>query len=291
MKHLSRPEGLCALLALTFAAAPSFAQADLTGNWTPRFHEDAPERGAGPMLGDYLGIPINDAARLRALSWDASRLTMPEQQCRVHISPYIYRGPLEVRIWQEKDPESQQLIAIHNYISTYEQNRTIWMDGRAHPPDYAMHTWMGFSTGKWDGEILTVDTDHIKTGWFRRNGLAESDHATLREHFIRHGDWMTQVTIVSDPAYLTEPLIKSQDFALDEHYNGNWLWPCESVEEVVGRSSDKVPNYLPGTNTGVEDFVKTYPTVPAQAAMGGAETMYPEYRNKIKAMANANNGK
>jgi hypothetical protein len=280
-----------AVLVLTLGSVPAFAQLDLSGNWTPRFHEDAVERGAGPMLGDYLGIPINDAARLRALSWDASRLTMPEQQCRVHISPYIYRGPLELRIWQEKDPESQQVIAIRNYISTYEQNRTIWMDGRAHPPDYALHTWMGFSTGKWEGDVLTVDTDHIKTGWFRRNGLAESDQATLREHFIRHGDWMTHVTIVSDPAYLTEPLIKSQDFGLDEHYNGNWLWPCESVEEVVGRPSDKVPNYLPGANNNVEDFIKTYPMVPLEAAMGGADTMYPEYRQKIKAKANATSSK
>ena len=34
-------------------------------------HEDAPERSDGPEIGDYTGLPINDAARMRADSWDA----------------------------------------------------------------------------------------------------------------------------------------------------------------------------------------------------------------------------
>ena len=96
-------------------------------------------------------LPITDAARLWAESWDASRLTLPEHQCRVHTVAYIYRGPLNLRIWEEKDPKTQDVIAIKHYISTYEQTRTIWMDGRPHPPAYAPHTWMGFSTGTLGG--------------------------------------------------------------------------------------------------------------------------------------------
>jgi hypothetical protein len=268
-----------------FATAPVFGQIDLSGNWGAMFTEDQPERIPGPELGDYLGLPVNDANRLRADSWSPSRLTMPEQQCRVHVSPYIYRGPTNLRIWEEKDPETQATIAIHNYSQTYEQNRTIWLDGRPHPPEYALHTWMGFSTGKWEGDVLTVYTTHIKTGWVRRNGLVESDRATLTEHFIRHGDILTHVSIVSDPAYLTEPLIKSQDFRLNLFYNGNWLYPCESVEEVVGRPEDAVPNFLPGENPFLKEYVTNHPMVPEVATRGGAETMYPEYRQKLKAMA------
>src|SRR5579862_7658658 len=200
------------LLVAVFPCTPLFSQILLDGEWSPRFDEDQPERLPGPELGDYLGLPINDAARQRAQSWDASRLTLPEEQCRVHVSPYIYRGPLDFRIWQEKDPETQQVIAIKNYISTWSQTRTIWMDGRPHPPEYAPHTWMGFSTGKWEGDILTVTTTHLKTGWVRRNGLVMSDHATMTEHFIRHADYLTHVMILLDPAYLTEPVVKSEDF-------------------------------------------------------------------------------
>jgi hypothetical protein len=275
------------LLAALVLVKPAPAQVDLSGNWAARFHEDQPERIPGPELGDYLGLPINDDARRRADSWSGSRLTMPEQQCRVHVVPYIYRGPLELRIWTEKDPESQSLVAIRNYISTYEQNRSIWMDGRPRPPAYAMHTWMGFSTGKWEGEILTVLTDHIKTGWIRRNGLVESDRAVENEHFIRHGDYLTHVSIVNDPIYLTEPLIKTQDFVLDNEYVGNWLYPCESVEEVVGRAPDAVPNILPGKNNDIKEYSERHPMVPPEAARGGAETMYPEYRQKLKTMQKA----
>src|SRR5579864_6704 len=90
------------LLVIALLGSPTFGQAILAGEWTPLRHEDEQERGPGPDLGDYLGLPINDAARLRADSWNASRLTLQEHQCRVHISTYIYRGPLHLRIWEEK---------------------------------------------------------------------------------------------------------------------------------------------------------------------------------------------
>src|SRR6202167_935412 len=164
-------------LSAIFISAPLFAQVDLSGNWGAMFTEGQPERIPGPELGDYLGLPITDANRLRAHSWSGSRLTMPEQQCRVHVSPYIFRGPTNLRIWEEKDPETQNLLAIHVYSQTYEQNLVIWMDGRPHPPEYALHTWMGFSTGKWEGDVLTVYTTHIKTGWVRRTGFVKEHNA------------------------------------------------------------------------------------------------------------------
>jgi cyclase len=284
-----------ALLAGLIVAAPLGAQfagsavatpgLDLAGNWAPVMHEDQPERGAGPALVDYLGIPINDGARAWALAWDASRLALPEHQCQVHVAPYIYRGPLNLRIWEEKDPQSQRVIAIKQYISTYEQTRTIWMDGRPHPPAEAPHTWMGFSTGKWEGDILTVYTTHIKQGWLRRNGLPESDQATLVEHFIRHGDRMTHTSIVSDPVYLTEPLIKTQDFRLQVQAGQNWLYPCDYVVEIAGHPEGYVPHYLPGENKFVREFADHF-KLPPGAVLGGAETMYPEFRAKMTADPN-----
>jgi hypothetical protein len=273
-----------AVVSMALAPSAAFAQADLSGSWGPRFSEDQPERIPGPELGDYLGLPITDGARQWALSWDPSRLTLPEHQCQVHVAPYIYRGPLQLRIWEERDPDSQQLIAIKNYISTYEQTRTIWMDGRPHPPEWAAHTWAGFSTGKFEGDMLTVTTTHIKQGWVRRNGLPESDKATLSEHFVRHGNILTHISIVTDPVYLTEPLIKTQNFVLNERLQtgpGAWLWPCEYVDEVSGRPQGVVPNYLVGKNTNVKEFLDRY-HLPLDAAMGGAKTMYPEYQKELE---------
>jgi hypothetical protein len=274
----TRPPYPAFMLAAALFCVPAFAQVDLSGSWQPVPAEDSL---GNPDLVDYTGIPINDAARQWALSWDPDRLALQEHQCQVHTAAYIYGGPLRLRIWEERDPQTQNVVALRNYISTYEQNRTIWMDNRPHPPDYAAHTWMGFSTGKWEGNILTVYTTHIKQGWFRRNGVPQSDSVTLTEHFIRHGNFLTHVSVVTDPIYLAEPLVKIVEFTQAANSEGNWLWPCEYVDELPGAPRSAVPSYMPGQNPFVSEYAAKY-QIPVEAALGGPETMYPEFRNKIK---------
>ena len=76
-------------------SAPALAQADFSGNWAPLFHEDHPERLPGPELGDYLGIPLNEAGRLRADSYDADRIS--ELACGLHDRALADRpGPLRL---------------------------------------------------------------------------------------------------------------------------------------------------------------------------------------------------
>jgi cyclase len=274
------------LVAALLPAAPVFAQIDLSGEYESMFHEDQPERVPGPPLGDYLGLPISDAGRAYAEAWDASRMTLKEHQCMVHVSPYIFRGPGPVRMWEEKDPETQRVVAIKIYHGTYQQTRTIWMDGRPHPPEFALHTWMGFSTGTWEGDILTVYTTHIKQGWIRRNGLPESDRATMVEHFIKHGTSLTRMGVITDPIYLTEPLVKTENFVQNPKLQVNWIWPCEPVEEVVTREKGAVPHYLPGTNAFLKEFQDKV-HVPEIAQRGGAETMYPDFRKRLAGGATA----
>ena len=224
---------LLAVVALAAMSRPAHAQAgaDFTGVWQPRYQEDQPERIPGPELRDYLGLPISDYARQFADSWDPGRIALPEEQCRVHVSAYIYRGPTNLRIWEEKHPKTQDLVAIKHYTSTYEQTRTIWMDGRPHPGPNAPHTWMGFSTGRYDGDMLIVETTHLKQGWIRRNGIPMSDQAKLTEYYVRFGDMLTMLTILIDPVNLTEPLVKSQEFyrSARELPAGTWLWVCDPV--------------------------------------------------------------
>ncbi len=269
------------LLFLVFAS-PASAQVDFSGVWQPLYQEDVPERLAGPALRDYVGLPINDSARQFADSWDPSRITLPEEQCRVHVSPYIYRGPTQLRIWEDKDPKTQQLLAIKHYISTYEQTRTIWMDGRPHPGPNAPHTWMGFSTGRYVGDMLVVETTHLKQGWLRRNGLPMSDRATMTEYFVRFGDQMTHTFVLLDPVYLTEPLVKSQDFSRNtrELSPQTWIWVCEPVVEIAGRPPGEVPAYMPGEHPFKDEFGEQH-YLPEAAVRGGAETMYPEFQDVI----------
>src|SRR5947208_2372109 len=101
------------LVVLIGTGAPAFAQIDLTGEWRSLVHEDGPHRGAGPELGDYTGLPINAAARMRAESWDASILTLPEEQCLPQPAPYGERGAsnAQMRWWKVLDPTTEQLVA------------------------------------------------------------------------------------------------------------------------------------------------------------------------------------
>jgi hypothetical protein len=265
-------------LAVTRSAA---AQVDLNGAWGQRFHEDLPERGAGPDIGDYLGIPINDAARLRADSWDASKWTQLERQCEPHPADYGPRGPAGLRISSTIDPVSQDVVSWQTTLMWMLPRRTIYMDGRAHPSPYAQHTWQGFSTGEWEGDMLKVTTTHLKEGWVRRNGLPRSEKATLTEFFIRHGDYLTLVTVVKDPVYLTEPFVRTSNWVTDP---GLQLSPFTCTPTVeIERPRGQVPHHLPGTNPFLDEFAKRQ-AIPAAATRGGAETMYPDFLTRLRQM-------
>src|SRR5580692_8057023 len=77
-----------ALCAGVLFQSCAFGQAEVAGMWVAQYHEDQPERVPGPELSDYLGLPINDAARMRGETYNSSILTLPEFQCRPHPSDY-----------------------------------------------------------------------------------------------------------------------------------------------------------------------------------------------------------
>jgi len=255
------------------------AQVDFTGEWAPLYHEDGPERGPGPELGDYTEMPINDAARMRADSYDADRISVvQEYQCRPHGADYALRGLGQVRIWRDIDAATQRTTAFHMHFLAWDSERTIYLDNRPHPPEYALHTFQGFSTAVWEGNMLTVTTTHLKANYLRRNGLPRSDKATLTEHWTKHGDYLTITTVIEDPVFLTEPLVRSDNWYLDpgQHIG---IFGCEYAAEVP-KPEGTVPHHLPGTNQNLREFAEWY-GLPFEATRGGAETLYPEYRSKI----------
>jgi hypothetical protein len=279
MDHLPRCRTAYSLLLAALVSLPAFAQVDFTGEWAPLYHEDGPERLPGPELGDYTELPINAAARMAGDTYDADRISVvPEYQCRPHGGDYSMRGLGNLRIWREIDQTSEKLVAFQTHLLAWDSERTIWMDGRPHPPAYAPHTWQGFSTGVWEGNMLTITTTHLKTNYMRRNGIPRSDKAVFTEHWTRHGDYLTVVTVIEDPVYLTEPLVRSDNWYVDPGQNIG-IFGCEYAPEVP-RPEGTVPNHLPGQNPFLHEFANWY-GLPYEATRGGAETLYPEYQKKI----------
>jgi glyoxylase-like metal-dependent hydrolase (beta-lactamase superfamily II) len=295
--------GIAVACGLWAPAAP--AQVDVTGDWDQAgggifgFQEEFLDRGGGPDLGDYAGLPINDALRYKASLYSPSWLTVPEHQCLPHPSTYQYRSPGALSIVKEYDPVTQRLVA-YRFFGSYGLARTVWMDGRSHPPAKARHTYEGFSTGRWEGSRLAIETTHLKAGFLRRNGIAHSDRARMLEYFVRHDNYLTLVTAVDDPLYLDEPFVRSTDFRLDPRANtrlaefggfanggdgegfgaSDVFFKCAPTEEIAIERG-RVPSFMPGTNGDLDMFAQRH-GVPLAAALGGSATLYPEFARDLR---------
>lgn len=277
---------LAALAAAPIAPVAS-GQMDLSGNWSVVRSQDSSDN---PLIGEYAGLPLSAEAIRRAEIWDASILSLPEWQCRPHSGAYIKRGPSDLRIWKEVDPASRAVTAFQTeWLDT--ANNPIWVDGRERPPEYAPHTWSGFSIGELQGDRLKVRTTHLKEDYYRLNGVPQSDRATLTEYLIRrrfdNEDYLTWVVIAYDPVYLTEPLIRSSEYRLDMHQR--FLpEPCPIVTQAV-RPEGGVPHFLPGMNEQIYRFADAF-GLPRRLYADAAETMYPEYRLKLERTRDAQAG-
>ena len=277
-----RRMGRVVLLAslVTLMSHPALAQVDLSGMWQtmPRNQD-----GSG-TTGDAAGVPLSQEGRWWADHWSPEDFDMAEFVCRPHAWDYGFEGGLaRMRMWADVDRATQQLIAIHGHANQEEQETTIWMDGRPHPPVNAVHTWSGFSTGEWDGDVLVVTTTHIKENYIRRSGLMRSDRTTVRTRWRRIGDYLQATTIHYDPVYLAEPYMRSALIWMNDPAMPMDPYPCEEATETAnprGTTKHFLPGQsrLPALDPDLPDRFGT----PYQARLGGPETMYPEYIDTMK---------
>jgi hypothetical protein len=274
------------LVCMLGAVSPVSAQVDLSGGWSSRMHEEWGDRFHGPDAVDFMGIPLNEDGRQKALSYSSSMLAMVERQCLQYGPFYTMYGPQNLEFWSDDEPVTGRLIAWHISGAGDRLPRTIWMDGRPHPSEHALHTADGFSTGVWEGDTLTVTTTHMKAGPLRRNGVPSSDQTTLIEHIIRHGDLLAITAIITDPVYLTEPQVVTRAWQLDpgmvQNRKAVGCWPAVEVARLG--TPGAVPHYLPGTNPYLHEASERY-HLPLEAVLGGAQTLYPEYRHQLRAYA------
>ena len=283
MNHTMRIRVVILTAAILLTAGQASAQFDLSGTWESKHHEDWQARWSGPDVADFTGLPITEDARAKALSYSPSALSMPERQCLYYQPTYTYVGPFGLRIWAESNPVTGETVAWRLNGVVDRALRTVWMDGRSHPSAHALHTFSGFSTGQWQGDTLVVSTTHMNAGFLRRNGVPASDQTVMTEYFVRNGNVLTVMAVIEDPAYLTEPFVLSRDWRFNPDMDlSPYPRPCTPVTEVTGLGTGgRVPHFLPGENPFVGEVTAIY-GIPAEAVMGGAETMYPEYKRLLE---------
>ena len=104
------------------------------------------------------------------------------------------------------------------------QRRQIWMDGRKHPAeDELEYTYMGHSIGRWEGNVLIVDTVGLREEVLMF-GLPHSEQVHIMERIkLVDADTLEDEFTVTDPKAFTQPVVRKitygrkQDWELMEY--------------------------------------------------------------------------
>ena len=244
---------VCAVLFATTAAAQrgqgqapprtprETAPFDISGNWVSVVTEDWRWRMVVPRKGDYASVPLTEEGRKVADTWDPAR--MAADGCKPYGAAAVMRVPGRLRIAWENDT------TIRIETDAGLQTRHLRFDQTPQAP--AARTWQGHSTAAWDlirspGGLgvslqtapprigaLKVVTTNLRAGYLRRNGVPYSEDAVVTEYFDRlhayDADWLTVLTIVEDPKYLSQPFITSTHFKREADASKWTPAPCESA--------------------------------------------------------------
>ncbi len=267
------------LLVVFIPSRQALAQVDIGGEWSPRIYNDQRD------IGDYTGIPMNEVGLMRAETFSPEQVDLSENVCRPHAFDLGLRvAPDAMYITQDVNPLTRRIDAYHLHL-TWSGDQTIWMDGRPRPPDYALSDWSGFALGHWEDDTLVYVTDHLNDGFLTRTGAPRSPKATITTRINRFGDYLTIMIIIDDPIYLTEPYVREETWVYTPRQEIA-PFPCELPPEGSLVPAKHVPSNMPGEYPYLSDFAVEY-GLPLEAALGGAQTMYPEYIAKMKTMKKA----
>jgi hypothetical protein len=215
------------------AAAP----VDLTGYWVSVVTEDWRYRMITPAKGDYASVPLNDAGRKAADTWDPAKDEAAGEQCRSYGAAALMRVPGRVHITWENDNTLR--------IDTDAGTQTRMLRFGAAQPPAGEPQLQGSSAAQWElaggrgrgapptGGSLKVLTTRLKPGYLRKNGVPYSGNTVLTEYYSRtnepNGDsWLIVTTIVEDPQYLNQPFVTSTHFKKQADASGWNPSPCTS---------------------------------------------------------------
>ena len=128
--------------------------------------------------------------------------------------------------------QSEQLL-----LMLYEVNmerREIYLDGRSLPGPDAQPWWNGYSIGRWEGDVLVVETTNFRDdGWLDTSGNPLTDAARVTERIRRPSYGRMEIDIVID-----DP--KAYERPLKVRWNQR-LAPDDELIEFVCAENNKFP--------------------------------------------------
>lgn len=213
------PGRAVAALTLTLAAAASAAaqtsHPDLNGFWINQYTPDLTT-----VLGRQPPFTALGAERWRTVdtSNDPTGHCFPPGPSRAFTAPFpfqLVQGPDSIGI-------------LFEYQAIW---RAIYMDGRTHPEDVDEYPYfMGHSIGRWEGDVLVVDTAGIdERSWLDTAGHEHSAKLRVTERFVKKSaDQLEWTVTFDDPVFFTRPWSITRTFTRGK--KGDRLLPYTCVE-------------------------------------------------------------
>ena len=146
------------------------------------------------------------------------------------------------------------------YLIHFDWHETwvkIWMDGRLLPKQPIDPSWVGYSTGKWVGDTLVVDTNGVDERiWQPGPAMGDTFDATFQTRWRRIDHNTLQVNeTVNDPEVYTT-VYNTPDHLFELYPNLELdILPCSPSEEYVYRIN--TPTEVPdaGKSTGTDSIL------------------------------------
>lgn len=196
----------------TYAPIPptKVSAADGNGNFFDKVYY--PTRGPAPAW--LRNPPLTAAAIEKRATYDAV-LDDPVLGC---VSPGMPRvmtrsGPYAVRFLERDGDIIQQ-------NEWFEIDRVIHMDGREPPADLP-YTPLGYSAGRWDGDVLVVTTTHIDWPYFQLYGL-EGVPQSRSMRFVERFKPSEAGTVVAYDISATDPETFTETVAYENYVTFRW---------------------------------------------------------------------
>jgi hypothetical protein len=153
---------------------------------------------AGQSIVDGGDIPYTPAALAKRNENARNRLTLdPEVKCYMPGIPRANYMPYPFQIVQSP----QNILFAYEYASS---NRVVNM---GKPTEAPVDSWMGWSNGKWVGDVLEVDVQGLNgNAWLDRAGNYTTDSTHVVERFtLTSADHINYEATISDPKLYTRP--------------------------------------------------------------------------------------
>ncbi len=159
----------------------------------------------GPFREKLSQTPLTEAAEAARAAYDY-RVDSPIGQCVPPPTPGVLTATV---VYMTEIDIQEDRIVIRNEF--FDNQRTIYTDGRDHPIN-GERTNQGHSIGRWEGDVLVVDTtlfaDHPSTSG---NGVPGGPQKHVIERFgLIEGGRRLEIDVwIEDPQYLSVPFNSS----------------------------------------------------------------------------------